>query len=158
MNLRICIRMVWQGFGSGEGCRSGCSEKLVELTLYLTETTSDGWRISWKNLQIHGERSPLRSSFAGKICDSTRVSFFLKDCTPWKRPMLEQFIKNCQWEGLMLEQLMEDCLPWEGPHVETGEGLLSLTGKQQQKQHKIDWPLFLVSLYHSREKDVQNWE
>jgi len=34
-------------------------------------------------------------------------SLFLKDCTPWK--------------GLMLEQFMEDCLPWEVHHAGAGE-------------------------------------
>ena len=50
------------------------------------------------------------------------VSLFLKDCTPWKGPTLEQFVKNCSpWEGLMLEKFVEDCLPWEGPHAGAGE-------------------------------------
>ncbi|XP_075356581.1 uncharacterized protein LOC142409205 [Mycteria americana] len=32
-------------------------------------------------------------------------SLFLKDCTLWKGPTLEQFVKNCSpWEGLTLEQ------------------------------------------------------
>jgi len=34
-------------------------------------------------------------------------SLFLKDCTPWKGPMLGQFTENC--------------LSWEGPHAEAGE-------------------------------------
>ncbi|GAB0208359.1 AN1-type zinc finger protein 5-like [Grus japonensis] len=38
-------------------------------------------------------------------------SLFLKDCTLWKGPTLEQFLKTCSpWEGLMLEKFMEDCL------------------------------------------------
>ena len=49
-------------------------------------------------------------------------SLFLKDCTPWEGPMLEQFVKNCSpWEGLTLEKFMKDCLPWEGPHAGAGE-------------------------------------
>ncbi|KAK4822153.1 hypothetical protein QYF61_010414, partial [Mycteria americana] len=45
-----------------------------------------------------------------------------QDCTPWKGPTLEQFVKNCSlWEGLTLEKFTEDCLPWEGPHVEAQE-------------------------------------
>ncbi|KAK4806141.1 hypothetical protein QYF61_001064 [Mycteria americana] len=47
---------------------------------------------------------------------------FLKDCTLWKGPMLEQFLKNCSpWEGPTLEKVVEDCLPWEGPHAGAGE-------------------------------------
>ena len=47
---------------------------------------------------------------------------FLKDCTPWKGPTLEQFAKNCSlWEGLTLEKFVKDCLPWEGPHAGAGE-------------------------------------
>ena len=46
----------------------------------------------------------------------------LKDCTPWKGPMLEQFVKNCSpWEGPTLEMFVEDCLLWEGPHAGAGE-------------------------------------
>ncbi|KAK4832278.1 hypothetical protein QYF61_021677 [Mycteria americana] len=45
-----------------------------------------------------------------------------QDCTPWKGPILEQFVKNCSLgEGPMLEKFMEDCIPWEGPHAEAGE-------------------------------------
>jgi len=46
---------------------------------------------------------------------------FLKDCTLWKGPTLEQSLKSrTACEGLMLEQFMEDCLPWEGPHAGAG--------------------------------------
>ena len=39
-------------------------------------------------------------------------SVLLKDCTPWKGPMLEQFVKNCTpWEGHTLQKFIEDCLP-----------------------------------------------
>ena len=47
-------------------------------------------------------------------------SLFLKDCTLWKGPMLEQLMKNCSlWEES--ENFMEDCLLWEGPHAGAGE-------------------------------------
>ncbi|GAB0203441.1 hypothetical protein GRJ2_002809700 [Grus japonensis] len=49
-------------------------------------------------------------------------SLLLKVCTLWKRPMLEQFVKDCSpWEGLMLKKFVKDCLPWEGPHTGAGE-------------------------------------
>ena len=72
------------------------------------------------------ERSPRWSKFAGRTCDPTGdprwSSLFLKDCTPWKGPTLEQFVKNCSpWEGLTLEKFVKDCLPWEGPHAGAGE-------------------------------------
>ncbi|KAK4817118.1 hypothetical protein QYF61_027981 [Mycteria americana] len=72
------------------------------------------------------ERSPCRSRFSGRTCDPVGdpcgSSLFLKDCTLWKGPMLEQFLKNCSvWEGPMLEKFMKDCLPWEGPHAVAGE-------------------------------------
>ena len=45
-------------------------------------------------------------------------SLFLKDCTPWMGPMLEQFVKSCSpWEGLRLEKSVKDCVLWEGPHA-----------------------------------------
>ncbi|PKU39849.1 rna-directed dna polymerase from mobile element jockey-like [Limosa lapponica baueri] len=51
-----------------------------------------------------------------------RSSLFLKDCTQWKGPMLEQFMKNCNpWEGPILEKFVKDCLPWVGLHTGAGE-------------------------------------
>jgi len=42
----------------------------------------------------------------------------MKDCTPWKGPILEQFVKNYSpWEGLRLKKFLEDCL-----HVGVGDG------------------------------------
>jgi len=47
-----------------------------------------------------------------QICWQDWSNLFLKDCTPWKGPMLEQCMKNCSlWEGLMLERFMEYCPP-----------------------------------------------
>ena len=52
---------------------------------------------------------------------------FLKACTQWKGPTLEQFLKNCSlWEGPTLKKFMEDYLPWEGP----------LTGGGEQREQK----------------------
>ena len=81
---------------------------------------------SWQDLWPRGERSPGWSRFAGRTCDPAGdprwSSLFLKDCTPWKEPTLEQFVKNCSlWEGLTLEKFVEDCLLWEGPHAGAGE-------------------------------------
>jgi len=48
-------------------------------------------------------------------------SLLLKDCIPWNRPTVEQFMKNCSlWEGLMLDKFIEDYLPWESPHTGAG--------------------------------------
>jgi len=45
-------------------------------------------------------------------------SLFLKDCTPWKGPMLEELVNNISlWKGFTLEKFMESCLLWEGPHT-----------------------------------------
>ncbi|OPJ69213.1 hypothetical protein AV530_012319 [Patagioenas fasciata monilis] len=46
-------------------------------------------------------------------------SLFLKDCTLWKGPTLEQLVKNCSLcEGSMLEKCVEDHLLWEDPALE----------------------------------------
>ena len=79
---------------------------------------------SWQDLWR--KSSPCWSRFAGRTCDPAGdpcwSSLFLKDCTLWKGPTLEQFVKNCSpWEGLPLEKFVEDCLPWEGPHAGAGE-------------------------------------
>ncbi|KAK4810792.1 hypothetical protein QYF61_008764 [Mycteria americana] len=69
------------------------------------------------------ERSPRRSRFSGRTCDPMGdprwSSLLLKDCTPWKGPMLEQFLKNCSpWEGPTLEKVVA----WEpGMHVSLRE-------------------------------------
>ncbi|GAB0209805.1 hypothetical protein GRJ2_003446200 [Grus japonensis] len=81
---------------------------------------------SWQDLWTHGESIPRRSRFAGRTCDPVGdphwSSLFLKVCTPWKGPTLEQFMKNCSlWEGLTLEKFVKDCLPWERPHAGAGE-------------------------------------
>ncbi|KAM9590862.1 uncharacterized protein ACIBXB_005912 [Morphnus guianensis] len=81
---------------------------------------------SWQDLWTRGERSPCCSRFSGRTCDPTGdpcwSSVLLKDCTPWKGPMLEQFVKNCSpWEGPTFKKFMEDCLLWEGPHAGAGE-------------------------------------
>ncbi|GAB0181320.1 hypothetical protein GRJ2_000597300 [Grus japonensis] len=62
----------------------------------------------WQDLWSREEGSPRRSRFAGRTCDPVGdprwSSLFLKVCTLWKGPMLEQFVKNCsQWEGLTLD-------------------------------------------------------
>lgn len=64
---------------------------------------------------------PMRGTFSGRTCDPVRdaccSSSFLKDCTPWKGSVLEQFLKKSSlWEGLTLGKLMKDCLPWERTH------------------------------------------
>jgi len=63
----------------------------------------------------------LLAGLVTSMGDPRCSSLFLKDCTPWEGPFLEQFMKNCsRWEGLTLEKFMEDCLPWEGPHTGAG--------------------------------------
>ena len=58
------------------------------------------------------EQAPGRT--CGPVGDPRWSSLFLKDCTPWMGPMLEQFVKNCSpWEGLTLEKFVEDCSPWK---------------------------------------------
>ncbi|GAB0203581.1 hypothetical protein GRJ2_002823700 [Grus japonensis] len=65
------------------------------------------------------EQAPGRTG--DPVGDPRWSSLFLKGCTPWKGPTLEQLVKDCSpWEGLTLEKLVEDCLPWEGPHAGAG--------------------------------------
>jgi len=72
-----------------------------------------------------GERISHWSRFSGRTCDLVGDSrwscLFLKDCSQWKGPTLEQFLKDCSlWEGLTLEKFMGNYLPWEGPHAGGG--------------------------------------
>ncbi|GAB0182501.1 hypothetical protein GRJ2_000715400 [Grus japonensis] len=79
--------------------------------------------LCWSRL-LAGPVAPW-SRFAGRtrdpMVDPRWSSLFLKVCTPWKGPTLEQFMKSCSpWEGLTLEKFVEDCLPREGPHAGAG--------------------------------------
>ena len=78
---------------------------------------------SWQDLWTHGVRGPhAGAGFTGRTCDPCWSSLFLKDCTLWKGPMVEQFIKNCSpWEAPMLEQFVENYLLWVEPHAGAGE-------------------------------------
>ncbi|GAB0210393.1 zinc finger and BTB domain-containing protein 5 [Grus japonensis] len=80
---------------------------------------------SWQDLWPRGERNPRQSRFAGRTCDPMGdprwSSLFLKVCTPWEGPTLEQLVKNRSLrERLTVEKLVEDCLPWEGPQAGAG--------------------------------------
>ncbi|KAK4828728.1 hypothetical protein QYF61_000719 [Mycteria americana] len=79
-------------------------------------------------------------------------STFLKDCTPWKGPTLDQFVKNCSpWEGLALEKFMEDCLLWEGPHAgagEEGEESSSCGGRSGRDKLRGSDRVALVGTWH----------
>jgi len=91
----------------------------------------------WSRLQDlwpHGARSPRWSRFAGRACDLVRdprwSSLFLKDCTPWNGPTLEQFVENCSlWEGLTLEKFVENCLHGRDPTLQQG---MSVRRKEHQ--------------------------
>jgi len=51
-----------------------------------------------------------------------RNRFIPKDCSPRRKPMLQQFTNNSSmWEGPPLEQFMKHRIPREGPHVEAGK-------------------------------------
>ena len=71
---------------------------------------------SWPDRWTREEGSPRQGRFAGRTCDPVgdpRWSrLLLKVCTPWKRPTLEQFVKDCSpWERLTLEKFVKDCPP-----------------------------------------------
>jgi len=61
-------------------------------------------------------------------------SLFVKDCIPWKRSMLEQFMDNCSSHaGHRLEQFTKDCIFWEGPRDLQEQGM-SVRKKKQQRR------------------------
>ena len=59
--------------------------------------------------------------------DPRQSSLFLKDCTPWKGPTLEQFMKNCS--------------PWEGPTLDLFHLLRSPTLLRRQSEGAAGWAL-----------------
>lgn len=65
---------------------------------YVSRRTCVSWR-------AHAGANPWK-----ELCptqDPCWSSLSLKDCTPWK--------------GAMLEQFMKDCIPWEGHHAGVGK-------------------------------------
>ena len=103
-------------------------------TVEQISTCSLGSTQTWRRVWPHGQRAQEQD--LGRTCGSVeRVAhagagllaglvtpwggpcwntLILKDCTPWKGPMLVQIVKNCStWEELTLEKFMEDCLPSE---------------------------------------------
>ncbi|OPJ75572.1 hypothetical protein AV530_004877 [Patagioenas fasciata monilis] len=61
-----------------------------------TSDQTDVPRGDWNPIETHGERRPHWRKFSGRTCDSHAwSSLFLKECTLWMGPMLEQFVKNC---------------------------------------------------------------
>ncbi|GAB0181680.1 EH domain-containing protein 4 [Grus japonensis] len=84
---------------------------------------------SLQDLWTRGERSPHQGRFAGRTCDLMGdprwSSLFLKVCTPWEGPTLEQLVKNCSpWEGLMLEKLVRTVSCGRGPTLEQGQNFI----------------------------------
>ncbi|KAJ7421676.1 hypothetical protein BTVI_17057 [Pitangus sulphuratus] len=68
-----------------------------------------------------------------------------QDCTLWKEPILEQFMKNrSPQEGVMLEKFMENCLPWERPH--TGEGERTSVPKEEAMAETTCDELTIISI------------
>ena len=105
-----------------------------------THTTAGGHAL--KEAAAHGELTQEQSS--GRSCsrgeeptqeqvfwqelwpvgDPHWSSLFLMDCTPWRGPMLEQFLKNYSpSEGSNPEPFMKDYILWEGPHPGAREQL-----------------------------------
>ncbi|GAB0186393.1 EH domain-containing protein 4 [Grus japonensis] len=100
----------------------GCPKEAV--TLWEAHTGAG----SWQDLWTHGEKSPCWSRFAGRTCDPmgdrSWRNLVLKDCTPWKGPMLEQFAKNCGkdsgWRSLWRTVSCE-----RDPMLEQGKSVMS---------------------------------
>ena len=103
---------------------------------------------SWQDLWPM-ERSLCRSRFSVRTCallgDPHWSSLFLKDCTLWKGPILDQYLKNCSlWEGLMLEQFVKDCIPWERPRAGAGQEC-----EEEEEDYELTATPFPFLLHHS---------
>lgn len=93
------------------------------------------------NGSCNSSRSQHWSRFSGFfICDPMEdlcwSMLCLKDFTPWKRPILEQFMKNCspqEREGLIFVEFEEDYLPWKNTQTGAGETVLPLRRNMQYK-------------------------
>ncbi|XP_027556456.1 suppression of tumorigenicity 5 protein isoform X3 [Neopelma chrysocephalum] len=135
------------GHGGPWGCRhppaahggpharaGGCPKEAV--TLWEAHAGAG----SWKDLWTRGERSPLWSRFAVRTWDlggNARWSrLFLKNCTLWKGPTLEQLMKNCSlgkeppWRSLWrVVSRGRDPMPDQGKSITVSQDPMPEQGK-----------------------------
>ncbi|XP_027593244.2 DENN domain-containing protein 2B isoform X1 [Pipra filicauda] len=101
---------------------------------------------SWKDLWTRGERSPLWSRFAVRTWDlggNARWSrLFLKNCTLWKGPTLEQLMKNCSlgkeppWRSLWrVVSRGRDPMPDQGKSITVSQDPMPEQGKSVTVSH-----------------------
>ncbi|XP_051659832.1 DENN domain-containing protein 2B isoform X5 [Manacus candei] len=101
---------------------------------------------SWKDLWTCGERSPLWSRFAVRTWDlggNARWSrLFLKNCTLWKGPTLEQLMKNCNlgkeppWRSLWrVVSRGRDPMPDQGKSITVSQDPMPEQGKSVTVSH-----------------------
>lgn len=105
---RLCWRAWWFRLSP---CSQGppwsryahCSPRMIPCRWIGPKGSCSLWRTyagagSWQELQPV-ERSSCRTKFYGRTCkplgDLHCSSPFLKDCTLWKGPTLEHFVKDC---------------------------------------------------------------
>jgi len=132
MEGQISTCSPWRPHAGAGGCPKG------SVTLWGVHAGVSSWQDLWP----HGERSPHWSRFAGRACDPVGdprwSSLFLKECTPWQGPTVEQFVESCSpWEGLMLEKFVENCLHGRDPTLEQRN---SVRRKERQRQHAMNRP------------------
>ncbi|PKU44323.1 suppression of tumorigenicity 5 protein isoform x4 [Limosa lapponica baueri] len=98
------------------GLQSSLTWSVESCSPWTAHTGAGSWQELWPV-----ERSPHWSRFSGRtydpLGDAHWSSLFLKDCTPWKELVLEQFMNCTLWEGPMLENFMKDCILWMGIHA-----------------------------------------
>lgn len=128
---------------ASEGPHAGAGECLEE-TVILWEVHAGA--MSLKDQWTCGERSLLPRRFAGRTCGCMRNPHWssLKGCFPWKGPMLEQLMKNCNpGKGFTLDSSVEDCLLWERP--EQGKGVRGSLPEEEGGTETMCMPsLFLM--------------
>ncbi|XP_017665895.1 PREDICTED: suppression of tumorigenicity 5 protein isoform X4 [Lepidothrix coronata] len=141
------------GHGGPWGCRhppathggpharaGGCSKEAV------TPWEAHAGAGSWKDLWTRGERSPLWSRFAVRTWDlggNARWSrLFLKNCTLWKGPTLEQLMKNCNlgkeppWRSLWrVVSRGRDPMPDQGKSITVSQDPMPEQGKSVTVSH-----------------------
>ncbi|KAK4830527.1 hypothetical protein QYF61_011506 [Mycteria americana] len=101
---------------SEEGGGGGASGTRAEIPLQPVVKTMVRQGVALQPMEVHGRADihlqPVEDPMPEQVdvpeggCDHMESlgwsSLFLKDCTPWKGPTLEQFVKNCSlWEGPM---------------------------------------------------------
>ncbi|TRZ19277.1 hypothetical protein HGM15179_007833 [Zosterops borbonicus] len=140
MVRRLCPCSPWRSTGMQRSicspCRNPCQRRWMPKGGCESGEAHSG-ESSWQDLWLSGEMSPSWSSL------------LLKDCTLWKRPTLEQYVKKCSpWEVTTLEKFAEDCSFGRDPTLEERKSMKNLSPEEEGAAETMSDELTTVPITH----------